>query len=122
MLFLFVASFSFQSCCSSVHLFKKKKYKSENTDIKNKKLEHLQKNHHLLYIMASITKLCTALLQSRTAIAASGSALRHSRAMCTILKDGETMKMKHKPSNFDRKILVWSKKYKTVDEVPEVVK
>lgn len=71
--------------------------------------------------MASITKLCTALLHTRTA-ALAGTVPRHARAMCTVLRDGDNMKVKHKPSNFERKMLVWTKKYKTVEAVPEVVK
>lgn len=64
--------------------------------------------------MASITKLCTALLQTRTAVLA--------RPMCTAIRDGDNMKVKHKPTDFERKMLVWTKKYKTVEEVPELVK
>uniref|UniRef100_A0A336JY21 CSON014439 protein n=1 Tax=Culicoides sonorensis TaxID=179676 RepID=A0A336JY21_CULSO len=71
--------------------------------------------------MASLMKICSALMQSRSAVLAT-SASRQARAMCTVLKDGETMKMRHKPSDFERKLLVWAKKYKTVQEVPEYVK
>lgn len=72
--------------------------------------------------MASITKLSiSALLQSRSAVLAS-TVSRQARAMCTVIREGDNMKVKHKPTDFERKMLVWAKKYKTVEEVPELVK
>lgn len=72
--------------------------------------------------MASITKLSiTALLQSRSAFLMS-TVPRQTRSMCTAIREGDNMKVKIKPTDFERKMLVWAKKYKTVEEVPESVK
>ncbi|XP_063698109.1 uncharacterized protein LOC134829048 [Culicoides brevitarsis] len=63
--------------------------------------------------MASIaTKICANI--SRNAILTKFVPNYAARAMCTVV-------MKHKPTDFEKKVLVWAKKYKNVNEVPEIM-
>lgn len=78
-------------------------------------------------IMSSFVRLCCTLVGSRTPARFFTSKPIGARRFCSTVKeakDSGAVKLghTHKPNDFERKVLVWTGKYKTVDEVPGMVK
>lgn len=77
--------------------------------------------------MASITRLYNVMMMSRSTFLMKNAPIMH-KSFSTEVKESTKEELRtslqnsHKPNDFEKKMLVWTGKYKTVEEVPPMIK